>query len=611
MAHFIPEDKIAEIKHAADIVSIISETVALKKTGVNYSGLCPFHSEKTPSFTVSPDKGIFYCFGCGVGGDVFSFLMKKDGMVFPEAARELARRCGVDIPLKEMSPEQKRRMVRREAMLDLNRAAMEFFSGALGSPAGERARNYLKKRGIEEGLIRKFSLGHAPAGWDRLLGHFRRKGYPVGLAEQAGLLIAGKKRGGFYDRFRDRIIFPIFDVSGQVIGFGGRVMDDSVPKYLNSPESAVYAKSRSLYGLPMAKSQCRLKKTVFVAEGYFDVIALHQHGVVNSAATLGTALTPSHARLIRGLVGEDGVAVLVFDSDEAGEKAALKTVEMFQTHFIRARILSLAAGHDPDSFLFEYGPDAFVRAAEEAPDAMSFLMDSAVKKRGLSPEGKIRVIKDMKKPLAALKDSVDRAVYIQALSERLEMDESVILKTVQSRSEKAPTAKIFPGANAPGRDRADPDMSGGAPKEGRDPSSRIELKILSMMLQAPWTFPEIRRRRVVDDFHNETLKWIGNLILECREEDGRDPSDVIARMDDDETRRVFAAIAIESETWTREATMSLLEQFETLRRRPGENALSRKIKAAEKANDQALLLELLREKQSRAAGTGRPAGAKP
>jgi DNA primase len=327
LAIFIPEDKISEIKNAADIVDIISETVLLKKAGRNFLGLCPFHSEKTPSFTVSPEKQIFYCFGCGAGGNVFSFLMKHESLTFPEAARALAKRYGITIPTKTLSPEQRRKIGQKESLLDLNKQAMDFFHHELlSSVAGKQALSYLSKRGISEETIDQFNLGYAPKGWDNLLRFFTKMRIRPGLLEISGLVAARKNSSGFYDRFRDRIIFPIFDVNMEVVGFGGRVMDNSEPKYLNSPETSVYNKSRTLYGLHRARDKCRTDDKVFIVEGYLDLLALHQHGIENSVATLGTALTAEHIRMLARYTRR---MVLVYDSDEAGIKSAYRCIETF------------------------------------------------------------------------------------------------------------------------------------------------------------------------------------------------------------------------------------------------------------------------------------------
>ena len=306
MAIFIPEDKISEIKNAADIVDVVSESVLLKKAGKNFIGLCPFHSEKTPSFTVSSDKQIFHCFGCGTGGNVFSFMMKQEGLSFPEAARHLAKRYGVDIPDRPLSPEQKKKISEREKLLDINRRAGGFYHQALlDSRYGKQARSYLSTRGISQKTIDDFKLGYARDGWDHLLGFFSINRVSPILLEKSGLIVPRKNKSGHYDRFRNRIIFPIFNVNTQIVGFGGRVLDDSLPKYLNSPETTLYNKSRSLYGIHRAKDKCRATGTVYIVEGYLDLLALHQHGIENSVATLGTALTADHVKLLTRYSGQN------------------------------------------------------------------------------------------------------------------------------------------------------------------------------------------------------------------------------------------------------------------------------------------------------------------
>ena len=259
MAPFIPEEKITEIRDTCDIVDIIGESVVLKKAGQNFVGLCPFHAEKTPSFTVSPHKQMFYCFGCGEGGNVFSFLMKHAGISFPEAVKQLAERFGIELPRRELSPEQKKRLSEREQMLQLNRLALEFFRHVLRKDElGGPAREYLQKRGFTADSATAFNLGCAPPGWDHLLGYLKHKRMPVSLAERVGLVVRRQSGQGHYDRFRGRLIFPICDPGGKVIAFGGRVLNEDLPKYLNSPESEIYSKSRSLYGLEVARHHCRI-----------------------------------------------------------------------------------------------------------------------------------------------------------------------------------------------------------------------------------------------------------------------------------------------------------------------------------------------------------------
>jgi DNA primase len=598
LAVFIPEDKISEIKNSVDIVDIISEIVLLKKVGRNYVGLCPFHAEKTPSFTVSPEKQIFYCFGCGNGGNVFNFLMNHDGLSFFETAKMLANRYGIEIPVQTMSPEQKRRISERENLLAANKQAMDFFKHSLLRDAeGKIALEYLKERGIGEDTITIFNLGFAPAGWDSLINYFSKKNISHELVEKSGLIIKRKSKNGYYDRFRNRIIFPIFDVSKQVLGFGGRVMDDSLPKYLNSPETSVYNKSRSLYGLHIAKEHCRASETVYIVEGYFDLLALHQHGIVNSVATLGTSLTQEHVQILRGFVGKNGRFVLVYDSDAAGIKAAERSIRVFDKVYVNAQILVLPEGYDPDLYLFEFGYKSFMNAASKAKSIILFLIESAIKKYGLSIEGKIRIISDLKQPLAHINDSVERSLYIKELAEIIGIDESAVMEKV----------RIVSGNKSikPKKELSDKIRDKNLTLKG----NRLERQIIAMMLQFPEILPEIITRNILDSFEDKSLSLIGQLVLKQRDRESvldelhdmstRDNelvSDIINSIDDREERSIVASLSIGEDQWSREGCLKLLSQFESIRNRQ-EKTLLRKIKAAEKCNDHDLLLELLKKKQ--------------
>jgi DNA primase len=600
---YIPEDKVSEIKNTADIVDVVSEVVLLKKTGKNYVGLCPFHSEKTPSFTVSPEKQIFYCFGCAAGGNVFSFLMKHDGISFPDAAKMLAVKYGIDIPTGTLSAEQKRRISQRESIFAVNRQAMEFFrEQLLDSISGKKAMEYVKKRRINRAVSEKFYLGYAPKGWDNLLCFYKKKNIPFDLVEKAGLIVSKKQKGGFYDRFRDRLIFPIFDLNMQGIGFGGRVMDDSLPKYLNSPETPVYNKSRSLYGLHLAKKKCRENQKVYIVEGYFDLLALHQHGVQNSVATLGTSLTPEHVQLLKGFIGKDGSVILVFDSDDAGVKASRRTIEVFDKAYMNAQIVILPDGYDPDSYLFEFGVESFLDLVSRAKYIIPFLMDSAVKKYGLSVEGKIRVISEMKEPLGSIKDNDLRSLYIKELAERINIDEFAILEKVRKISlrnrnrDKRPT---WPNTGV-GLNQQKTSVPNEAQKKAfQGKWDKLERQIIAMMLQFPQILPEISERNILELFENNDLKSIGQLLLRHKDESEMQLSNLINLIEKKEQRNIVASLAIEESIWDHDACIGIITRFDSIRRK-NEKKLLEKIKAAEKDNDIELLVKLLNQKQKMA-----------
>jgi len=617
LAVFIPEEKISEIKNAADIVDVVSESVLLKKAGKNYIGLCPFHSEKTPSFTVSPDKQIFHCFGCSTGGNVFSFLMKQDGVSFPEAARHLAKRYGVDIPDRPLSPEQKKKISQRESLLDINRRAGGFYHQALltGS-AGEMARSYLARRGISRQTMVDFKLGYAPDGWDHLLRFFSEKRISAMLLEKSGLILPRKNKSGHYDRFRNRIIFPIFDVNTQVVGFGGRVLDDALPKYLNSPETELYNKSRSLYGIHRAKDKCRATGTVFIVEGYLDLLALHQHGIENSVATLGTALTADHVKLLTRYARR---MILVYDSDEAGMRSAQRCIETFWKEHVDFRredvfsenkadthILVLPTGHDPDSYVFEHGPDAFTQAASDAPGIITFLMDCAVRKHGLTTEGKIRIISELQEPLAAINDQIAQSIYIQQLAERIGIAESAVLERIRAVAARQSRPAAVAGRQGAPPKGLPPKAAAAATAEPVDSwpdksGNRFERQIIAMMLQFPDILPEINRISVLKYFENKDLESIGNAILEFKPATADQVSELISKIENQAQRTLITALAIGEESWNKKGCLRLLGKFvDTRQKIRSGSLLEAQIKAAEKHNDHDQLLTLLNQKQKMA-----------
>ncbi|MBI5599605.1 MAG: DNA primase [Deltaproteobacteria bacterium] len=373
----IPSSKIEEIRERADIVEVISSYVPLKNRGKNYVGLCPFHSEKTPSFSVNREKKIFYCFGCHAGGSVITFLIKHEGMSFPDAARMLARRYGVKIVEEKKEGESE-----REIIISLNLAATDYFTGELRGPSGAGARRYLKERGYEGEIVTRFRLGYAPAGWEGLAGYLKKKGIDMGLAEKAGLL--GRKEKRHYDRFRGRIMFPITDPSGRVVAFGGRIIGDGEPKYLNSPESPVFRKAETLYALYQAKQSISKEGYAIMVEGYFDLLALHLHGFTNSVATMGTAVTPEHIRRLKPYAGS---IYALFDSDEAGRKAALRGLDIFIEADMPAKVVLLPSGKDPDEFLRKEGASGMGKAIKRAEPVMEFFLKELKRRFDISTAG--------------------------------------------------------------------------------------------------------------------------------------------------------------------------------------------------------------------------------
>ena len=424
------------VKEAANIVDVIAEYVNLKRSGRNYLGLCPFHEDRKPSFIVNEERQIFRCFGCGVGGDVIAFFMKFHNLEFAEAVKELARRF--DIPF---TSEKDPLAGKRAELLAINDKAKRFFEHLLWvAKAGEPARDYLKNRGLSEKTARLFGLGFASPSYDSLVSHLRLAGVSLSLAEEAGLLLR-REDGSFYDRFRNRLIFPIFDAAGRVAGFGGRVIGEGEPKYLNSPETPVYHKGSILYGFYQTKAAVREAGFGFVVEGYFDLLSLYDQGVKEVVATLGTALTAQHVRLLRGLSAE---WYLVFDADEAGLKAALRAAPIFLNANLFPKVVILPAGEDPDSFVRRHGPTAFYALKDAAQDIFDFMLEHPSRRYPATPEGKLRLFQELRPAFEAIKDPVVFELELARVAEKLSVSEAALRRALKEKPEEAALPRSVP-----------------------------------------------------------------------------------------------------------------------------------------------------------------------
>jgi DNA primase len=413
-----PDSFVEEVRRVADIVRVISEHVALKKMGASWKGLCPFHQEKTPSFNVRQEPAVFHCFGCGEGGDVFKFLMLRERVSFPEAVEMLARRFGVPVPEGRVEPGPDRR--EREEMLALMEAAAQHFTRTLWAVPGTKAREYLLGRGFRKETLERIRAGAARDAWDDLLGALRGKFSPV-LMLKAGLVLERQGKEGHYDRFRNRAVFPILNESGKVVAFGARSLDGSEPKYLNSPETPVYSKSRVLYGLSWARDAIARQKRAVLMEGYLDVARAIERGVTEAVATCGTALTGQHSRLLRRFAD---TAVLNFDQDEAGQKAARRSLEVLLEEAMRVRIVELPEGHDPDTYLHAKGAEAYGKRLDEAPEAVEWLMRRAERAADLrSPAGKAAFFAAVLPALVRTQNAVERQAWLARVVERGSLDE--------------------------------------------------------------------------------------------------------------------------------------------------------------------------------------------
>lgn len=483
----IPQEKIEEVRDRANIVQVISEYLPLRKRGKSYIGLCPFHSEKTPSFTVSEEKKIYYCFGCNATGNAVTFVMKKEGMDFPGALRSLAKRYGVDLG------EEKRGVPgKRDRIYHALKASSEYFARELRGPTGKAARDYLGKRGYEGEIIGRFHMGFAPNRWDGLVGHLRNNGVPMDVAESAGLVV--RKEKGHYDRFRGRIIFPITDLKGRVVGFGGRAIDGNTqPKYLNSPESDVFKKGEMLYGLFQAKQSVMREDSAIVVEGYFDLLALHRDGWTNSVATMGTALTVQHIRTLKGYAG---TVYALFDSDEAGRNAAIRSLPLFLEEEVACRAVLLPSGKDPDEFLRASGAQGLKDAVARAEPLMEFYLKELVKKTGVdTPEAKREYFNGAMEFISKVKNVAERGHYSSIAASTVGISVDAVYEALKARPHHGAERGAY-----------------GQGAIGVKGSSLKELTILKVLLKHPELSNE-RVRAAVDAFRDPALKEAGSIIV--------------------------------------------------------------------------------------------------
>ena len=431
------DDFLSELRMRCDIESVISQYVVLKKQGRGYVGLCPFHSEKTPSFSVSPDKQLFYCFGCSSGGDVITFIMKIENLTYPEAVAFLAEKVGLPIPEGDEIDDSQTKLKNR--IYEINRETARFFHAALMSENGKIAQNYIVERGLDKKTVTRFGLGFAPDSWDSLIKHLRKKGFSD--AEMAAASVATRTRNGnFIDFFRNRLMFPIIDLRGNVIAFGGRKLskEDTGPKYINSPETLVYSKNRNLYALNYAKtsqysdtlSKNGKERSFILCEGYMDVISLHQAGFDNAVAPLGTALTENQVRIMAKYVPE---VIIATDSDEAGQKAAKRSFSLLDSAGISAKIIKIQGAKDPDEYIKKYGSKRFEMLLTSSISAVENELDAILKKYDTDTDsGKVQALKDASKVLAGISNAIEREVYVSRISNKLSVSSQAVMQAVNN-----------------------------------------------------------------------------------------------------------------------------------------------------------------------------------
>jgi len=530
---YIPDEIVEEIRTRSNIVEIISERIQLKKSGVNYKGLCPFHSEKTPSFIVSQGKQIFHCFGCGAGGNVYQFIMQIENIPFPDAVLYLAKRYGISIP------EQKGKGInssQKSIIYSVNELASDFFrKHLLESPQGRTAREYLKKRGINDDTADVFKIGYAPSLREGIRQFLKKNGISVETQKLAGLIKEKDDGGGYIDKFRDRIIFPIFDTEGRIVAFGGRILNDREerPKYLNSPETPVYKKSDILYGLNLSKEQIRKSKEAFLVEGYFDLITAYQNGVKNIIATSGTALTENHAGVLKRYT--DNITLL-FDGDEAGRSASMKGGVVLINKGIKVKVIPLPPGKDPDSFIKEKGMDGFLSIASAAKLYMEYIIEKAISETDIkNADGKIECIKTVIPYLSLINNSIERIAYLSLLADRTGIKEKAIMEEMDKESDRGK------GQGARGKERLDP-----VPLTHTPSSNKAERILVQLMLLDSKNINKIKNRISADDFNDSDMANIASILFGLSVgENVVTLSKVMDMIHDERLKRVASELAFE------------------------------------------------------------------
>lgn len=526
---YYTEEQIEEVRSKSDIVQIIGRYVNLKRTGSSYVGLCPFHSEKSPSFNVSPSRQMYKCFGCGVAGNVITFIMEYENYTFPEAMEFLAEQAGVTISKSELSPEMKREKNLRTELVQINAKAASYYYAKLKSPAGKTGYEYFLSRGLSEETIRHFGLGYAGRGGSELYRYLKNQGYADQVLKETGLFKMDER--GVYDKFWNRVMFPIMDINNRVIGFGGRVMGDAKPKYLNSPETKLFNKSKNLFGLNYAK--LGKKKNIILCEGYMDVIAMHQAGFTNAVASLGTAFTSEQAVILRRYTDE---VLLTYDSDQAGVKAALRAIPMLRDAGINARIVHMEPYKDPDEFIKGLGSEEFEKRMAEAQNAFLFEIDVLRKSYDISdPEQKTKFDHEMAAKLLVFEDKVQRDNYIETLSAKYSIKKEDLRGLVIKSANRIPANKGNANVHSEGYNRNIKKVK----ESGIEHSYKL---LLSWLADEPNLFDDVSKIINKDDFEEEPYRKAAALLYEQFENGEVIPARIINHFEEADEQKAIADI---------------------------------------------------------------------
>ena len=526
------EDIIEEVRSRNDIVDLISTYVSLKKKGSSYFGLCPFHNEKSPSFSVSRDKQMYYCFGCGAGGNIYTFLMEYENFSFPEAVRFLAERSGMELPEEELDDEEKRKMDEKARLREMNKLAANYFYYLLHQKRGEKGLAYLKNRGITDETIRKFGLGYADVYSDDLYHFLKSKGYSDEELKDSALVNIDERRGGS-DKFWNRVMFPIVDVNNRVIGFGGRVMGDGMPKYLNSKETKLFDKSRNLYGLNFARSS--RKKEIILCEGYMDVISMHQAGFTNAVAALGTAFTSGHGTLLKRYTEN---VILSFDSDEAGQRAILRAIPILKDAGLTVRVLDLTPYKDPDEFIKGSGGEALEERITKAMSSFMFQMKVLSERYNQDdPEDKTKFQHEAAKLLSEIEEPLERKNYIDAVSREYYMAQKEFSELVDYYG----TSGYVQRQKKQRGKREDQNVSKEEVKA--DKKNQSQKLLLTWLVNEPILFEKLQGLIEPDDFYEPIYHGAALMLFEqYREEKKVIPAKIMNQYTDLEDQKKIAEL---------------------------------------------------------------------
>ena len=524
---FYPDELIEEVRSRNDIVDVISGYVHLQKKGANYFGLCPFHNEKSPSFSVSRSKQMYYCFGCGAGGNVFTFLMEYENDTFPEAVKVLADRAGISLPEADESEEAKREQSKRSRLLAINKEAAKYFYFQLRAKQGEPGLHYLRKRQLTDETIHRFGLGYANKTADDLVRYLKGKGYSEELIREAGLCNTDEKHG-MYDKIWNRVMFPIEDINHRVIGFGGRVMGDGKPKYLNSPETPIFDKSRNLYGLNFARSS--RKGNIILCEGYMDVIAMHQAGFNQAVASLGTAFTLGQAGLLKRYAKE---VLLSYDSDGAGVKAALRAIGILKEAGLTGRVINLEPYKDPDEFIKNLGAEAFQERIDNAENSFLFEIRMLQREYDLNdPEKKTEFHRAVAKKLCEFPEEVERENYLEAVVEKYHIGFESLRKLVASTAASTGLARPVERPKSGIQKKSTPE----------DNVKKTQRLLLTWLAEEPQIYPKIAAFLSAEDFTEELYRKVADRLFENLARGEVNAAAIISMFPEEEEQREAAAI---------------------------------------------------------------------